>query len=95
MVPGKSIVEHNEVIGMDSALRYLNSSLLNLNEITLDVSLAQKLYQTILGYFGNSSKSLGKRESNRRGQNKVYPSLRWSIHTSRTRICERTNGGTD
>ncbi|VDO30224.1 unnamed protein product, partial [Haemonchus placei] len=38
-VAGKSIHEHNEVIGMDAALRYLNHSLLHSKDITLDVSL--------------------------------------------------------
>lgn len=37
-VAGKSIHEHNEVIGMDSALRFLNRTLLNMDEISVDVS---------------------------------------------------------
>ncbi|PIO71648.1 Fic family protein [Teladorsagia circumcincta] len=36
-VGGKSIHEHNEVIGMDAALRYLNHSLLHSNDISLNV----------------------------------------------------------
>ncbi|KAK6057478.1 hypothetical protein COOONC_05005 [Cooperia oncophora] len=47
-VAGKSIHEHNEVIGMDAALRYLNHSLLHSNEISLDDIL--EMHRRVLGY---------------------------------------------
>ncbi|KIH60784.1 tetratricopeptide repeat protein [Ancylostoma duodenale] len=46
-VAGKSIQEHNEVIGMDAALRFLNHSLLHMNEITLDDIL--EMHRRVLG----------------------------------------------
>uniref|UniRef100_A0A7I4YN53 protein adenylyltransferase n=1 Tax=Haemonchus contortus TaxID=6289 RepID=A0A7I4YN53_HAECO len=46
-VAGKSIHEHNEVIGMDAALRYLNHSLLHSKEITLDDIL--EMHRRVLG----------------------------------------------
>ncbi|KAJ1349122.1 C2 domain protein Fic1 [Parelaphostrongylus tenuis] len=46
-VAGKSILEHNEVIGMDAALRYLNQSLLLMNEITVDDIL--EMHRRVLG----------------------------------------------
>ncbi|KAK6747026.1 hypothetical protein RB195_000333 [Necator americanus] len=46
-VAGKSIHEHNEVIGMDAALRFLNHSLLHMNEITLDDIL--EMHRRVLG----------------------------------------------
>ncbi|CAJ0602583.1 unnamed protein product [Cylicocyclus nassatus] len=46
-VAGKSIHEHNEVIGMDAALRYLNHSLLHMSEITLDDIL--EMHRRVLG----------------------------------------------
>ncbi|VDK85735.1 unnamed protein product, partial [Cylicostephanus goldi] len=46
-VAGKSIHEHNEVIGMDAALRFLNHSLLHMSEITLDDIL--EMHRRVLG----------------------------------------------
>ncbi|EYC40866.1 hypothetical protein Y032_0593g411 [Ancylostoma ceylanicum] len=46
-VAGKSIQEHNEVIGMDAALRFLNHSLLHMNEITLDDIM--EMHRRVLG----------------------------------------------
>ncbi|PAV60174.1 hypothetical protein WR25_18516 isoform A [Diploscapter pachys] len=46
-VPGKSIQEHNEVIGMDSALRYINQTLLNTNTINLQDIL--EMHHRVLG----------------------------------------------
>lgn len=37
-VAGKSIVEHNEILGLDAALRYLNQSLTEVGHITLEVN---------------------------------------------------------
>lgn len=35
---GKSVMEHNEILGMDQALRYLNKTLINrIGDITIDV----------------------------------------------------------
>ncbi|KAL3118132.1 hypothetical protein niasHT_001906 [Heterodera trifolii] len=47
-VGGKSIVEHNEILGLDAALRYLNQSLLDVQEITLEHILA--LHKRVLGF---------------------------------------------
>uniref|UniRef100_A0A183C6R9 DNA-directed RNA polymerase n=1 Tax=Globodera pallida TaxID=36090 RepID=A0A183C6R9_GLOPA len=47
-VAGKSIVEHNEILGLDAALRYLNQSLLEVQEITLEHILA--LHKRVLGF---------------------------------------------
>lgn len=38
VVAGKSIVEHNEILGMDAALRFLNQSVVHIGHITADVS---------------------------------------------------------
>ncbi|KAK5968092.1 Adenosine monophosphate-protein transferase FICD [Trichostrongylus colubriformis] len=46
-VAGKSIHEHNEVIGMDAALRYLNHSLLHSHEISLEDIL--EMHRRVLG----------------------------------------------
>ncbi|KAK6009606.1 hypothetical protein OSTOST_25456, partial [Ostertagia ostertagi] len=46
-VGGKSIHEHNEVIGMDAALRYLNHSLLHSDEISLNDIL--EMHRRVLG----------------------------------------------
>ncbi|KJH50073.1 Fic family protein [Dictyocaulus viviparus] len=46
-VAGKSILEHNEVIGMDAALRFLNHSLLMINEIAVDDIL--EMHRRVLG----------------------------------------------
>ncbi|CAJ0579425.1 unnamed protein product, partial [Mesorhabditis spiculigera] len=47
-VPGKSIREHNEVLGMDSALRFLNRSLIHLADVTLEDIL--EMHQRVLGH---------------------------------------------
>lgn len=36
-VAGKSIMEHNEILGMDAALRFLNQSLVHIGLITVEV----------------------------------------------------------
>ncbi|WKY06126.1 hypothetical protein Q1695_006379 [Nippostrongylus brasiliensis] len=46
-VAGKSIHEHNEVIGMDAALRYLNHSLLHMKDISVDDIL--EMHRRVLG----------------------------------------------
>ena len=39
-VAGKSIMEHNEILGMDAALKYINQTLVDkIGDITLQVSL--------------------------------------------------------
>uniref|UniRef100_A0A914UPZ0 protein adenylyltransferase n=1 Tax=Plectus sambesii TaxID=2011161 RepID=A0A914UPZ0_9BILA len=48
-VAGKSIVEHNEILGMDAALRYLNSNLVHrLGEVTIEDIL--NIHQRVLGF---------------------------------------------
>ncbi|CAJ0931065.1 unnamed protein product, partial [Mesorhabditis belari] len=47
-VPGKSLREHNEVLGMDSALRFLNRSLIHLADITLEDVL--EMHRRVLGH---------------------------------------------
>lgn len=48
-VGGKSVIEHNEVLGMDSALKYINTTLLNDSG---PVSLQQilQIHKRVLGY---------------------------------------------
>lgn len=36
-VGGKSIMEHNEILGMDAALRFLNQSLVHVGYISVEV----------------------------------------------------------
>lgn len=36
-VGGKSIIEHNEILGMDAAMRYLNHTLSHVGSLTLEV----------------------------------------------------------
>lgn len=36
-VAGKSIIEHNEILGMDAALRFLNQTLTHVGEMNLEV----------------------------------------------------------
>jgi len=43
-----TIFKHNEILGLDAALRWLNQSLVEVNEITLDHILA--LHKRVLGY---------------------------------------------
>lgn len=38
-VAGKSIMEHNEILGMDAALRFINQSVAHVSYFTLQVSL--------------------------------------------------------
>lgn len=49
-VPGKSVQEHNEVLGLDAAMRYINQTLLYkpLNEFTIgDI---KEIHRRVLGY---------------------------------------------
>lgn len=36
-VSGKSIIEHNEILGMDAALRFLNQTLSHVGKLTIQV----------------------------------------------------------
>lgn len=47
-VAGKSVVEHNEILGLDAALRWLNQSLSEVRDITMEHILA--LHKRVLGY---------------------------------------------
>ena len=48
-VGGKSIMEHNEVLGLDAALKYINSSLVHrIGEITMDDVL--EIHRRVLGF---------------------------------------------
>lgn len=47
-VAGKSIVEHNEILGMDAALRFLNQSLVNVHAISLQDIL--EIHHRVLGF---------------------------------------------
>lgn len=46
MVAGKSIIEHNEILGMDAALRFLNQTLTDVTEITVEVCKALTMLNT-------------------------------------------------
>lgn len=48
-VPGKSILEHNEILGLDSALRYLNQTLANKNG-DIYVSDILELHKRVMGH---------------------------------------------
>ncbi|EDO32183.1 predicted protein [Nematostella vectensis] len=48
-VPGKSILEHNEVLGLDEALKYVNSTLIQKSEsITIDDII--EIHRRVLGH---------------------------------------------
>jgi hypothetical protein len=47
-VAGKSIIEHNEILGMDAALRFLNQTLTQIGELTLEDILA--IHKRVLGF---------------------------------------------
>ncbi|GMT24365.1 hypothetical protein PFISCL1PPCAC_15662, partial [Pristionchus fissidentatus] len=47
-VIGKSLIEHNEVLGMDSALRFLNRSLIDTNGFTIEDIL--EIHRHVLGH---------------------------------------------
>lgn len=36
-VAGKSILEHNEILGMDAALRFINQSVFHMSSISVQV----------------------------------------------------------
>uniref|UniRef100_A0A1I7Y877 protein adenylyltransferase n=1 Tax=Steinernema glaseri TaxID=37863 RepID=A0A1I7Y877_9BILA len=48
VVNGKSVIEHNEILGMDAALRFLNRSLVHVGKLTLDDVLS--IHRRVLGY---------------------------------------------
>ncbi|XP_055924686.1 protein adenylyltransferase Fic-like [Argiope bruennichi] len=48
-IPGKSIMEHNEILGIESALRYINKTLLNLSE-RLTVFDILEIHKRVLGH---------------------------------------------
>ncbi|MFH4973597.1 hypothetical protein AB6A40_000306 [Gnathostoma spinigerum] len=48
VVAGKSIIEHNEILGMDAALRFLNQSLVHIGHITLQDILS--IHRRVLGF---------------------------------------------
>lgn len=47
-VGGKSVIEHNEVLGMDAALKYINMTLLSNAPVSLDDIL--QIHKRVLGY---------------------------------------------
>ncbi|KAH7684657.1 fic protein family protein [Aphelenchoides avenae] len=47
-VSGKSIVEHNEILGMDAALRFLNQTLAHVGKLTMQDILA--IHKRVLGF---------------------------------------------
>ncbi|GFU53799.1 protein adenylyltransferase Fic [Nephila pilipes] len=47
-VPGKSVLEHNEILGLDSALRYINKTLVNKDPLTVYDILA--IHKRVLGH---------------------------------------------
>lgn len=47
-VAGKSIMEHNEILGMDAALRFLNQSLVHIGYISVEDIL--EIHRRVLGY---------------------------------------------
>ncbi|GFU39362.1 protein adenylyltransferase Fic [Nephila pilipes] len=47
-VPGKSVLEHNEILGLESALRYINKTLVNKGTITVYDILA--IHKRVLGH---------------------------------------------
>ncbi|KAF1757564.1 hypothetical protein GCK72_014020 [Caenorhabditis remanei] len=49
VIPGKSIREHNEVIGMDAALRFLNCSLLSKGHDEISIEDILEMHRRVLG----------------------------------------------
>lgn len=49
VIPGKSIREHNEVIGMDAALRFLNCSLLSKAHEEISIEDILEMHRRVLG----------------------------------------------
>uniref|UniRef100_A0A1I7UCN3 Protein adenylyltransferase fic-1 n=1 Tax=Caenorhabditis tropicalis TaxID=1561998 RepID=A0A1I7UCN3_9PELO len=49
VIPGKSIREHNEVIGMDAALRFLNCSLLSKEHEEISIDDILEMHRRVLG----------------------------------------------
>ncbi|CAI2351527.1 unnamed protein product [Caenorhabditis sp. 36 PRJEB53466] len=49
VIPGKSIREHNEVIGMDAALRFLNCSLLSKEHDEISIDDILEMHRRVLG----------------------------------------------
>ncbi|GFR27897.1 protein adenylyltransferase Fic [Trichonephila clavata] len=49
VVPGKSIMEHNEILGLESALRYMNKTFVNHSE-TLTVLDILEIHKRVLGH---------------------------------------------
>lgn len=49
VIPGKSIREHNEVIGMDAALRFLNCSLLSKEHDEISIEDILEMHRRVLG----------------------------------------------
>ncbi|XP_054708993.1 protein adenylyltransferase Fic-like [Uloborus diversus] len=47
-VPGKSIMEHNEILGLESALRYINKTLVNKDELITVVDILE-IHKRVLG----------------------------------------------
>ncbi|PRD21435.1 UNVERIFIED_CONTAM: Adenosine monophosphate-protein transferase FICD-like protein [Trichonephila clavipes] len=47
-VPGKSVLEHNEILGLESALRYINKTLVNKDAISVYDILA--IHKRVLGH---------------------------------------------
>lgn len=49
-VGGKSVVEHNEILGVDAALRYINSSLVYRRVDSLSVDDILEIHRRVLGF---------------------------------------------
>lgn len=52
-IGGKSIIEHQEVLGLDAAMRYLNRTLLNQNMYLLSVHDILEIHRRVLGKHEN------------------------------------------
>jgi tetratricopeptide (TPR) repeat protein len=48
-ISGKSLIEHQEVLGLDAAMRYLNKTLLNRNMYVLSVQDILEIHRRVLG----------------------------------------------
>ena len=49
-INGKSIIEHQEVIGLDAAMRYLNETLLYKNGLDLSLNDILEIHKRVLGF---------------------------------------------
>lgn len=49
-VGGKSVLEHNEVLGMDAALKYINTTLLDNDSGPVTIQQIMQIHKRVLGY---------------------------------------------